>query len=305
LRISDEISVLREGRLISSRPAAEHDRENLTHAIAGREVEAAIASPPAPVQARETILAASGLAREPRVRGVDLELRAGEVMGLAGLVGSGRTELARLLFGLDRPMAGTMTLLGRRYRPRSPFDAIRHGVAMVPEERRSQALLLGESVLFNVALSKATRPAARSGWLSSGRAREAARRVVEAFGITASSVRQLVSELSGGNQQKLVVGRAVAGHPRLLILDEPTAGVDVGARAEIYRIIASLAAAGTAVLMISSDFGELAICRRVAVLREGRIRTVIDGGLASKELLTSLCYAADEDQADEDQGVKP
>ena len=293
LRISDEISVLRGGRLISSRPAAEHDRENLTHTIVGRAVEAAAAGPHTPARAAETVLRTAALAREPRVRGVDLEIRAGEVMGLAGLAGAGRTELARLLFGLDRPSAGTMMLSGRPYRPRSPFDAIRHGVAMVPEERRSQALLLAESVLFNIALSRTA--AVRGGWLSPRRAREAARRVVAAFDITASSVRQPVIELSGGNQQKLVVGRAAAALPRLLILDEPTAGVDAGARAEIYRLISELAAAGTAVLVISSDFGELAICHRVAVMREGRVRAVLDGRLASKERLTSLCYAADEE----------
>lgn len=296
LQIADRISVLREGRLISSHPASEHDRETLTHEIVGRGVKAAVPRAQTLDRSSETVLAASALARAPRVRGIDLEIHRGEVLGLAGLVGSGRTELARLLFGVDRPTAGSMTLDRRPYRPRSAYDAIRRGVAMVPEERRAQALLLTEPLWFNAALTPSGEAAPRRGWLSPRRARAAAQRLIGQFGIAATSARQPVVELSGGNQQKLVVGRAVEAGPRLLILDEPTAGVDVGSRAEIYRIIDALAAAGTAVLVISSEFEELLICHRVAVMREGRIRAVVDGAEATKELLTSLCYATDPEE---------
>jgi ribose transport system ATP-binding protein len=292
LGLSTTISVLRNGRLVASLRPSEVDRGSLTEAIVGRTVEQVARHHVAREVASEVVLHVEELVREPRVKGATLDLYRGEILGLAGLVGAGRTELARLIFGADRPASGRITLEGRPFAPRGPYEAIARGVALVPEERRSQALLLRESLAVNVNLATI----GRNRWrpplplLSSRKARAAARDMVSRFAIKASSVSQPVSGLSGGNQQKVVVSRYVRTGPSVLILDEPTVGVDVGARAELYEIIRALANAGTSVLMISSDFEEFAVCDRVAVMREGRIAAVVDGALATKETLTELCY---------------
>jgi ribose transport system ATP-binding protein len=292
LDIADEITVLRNGRLIGSWARGGLDRDRLTTEIVGAEVERLTAMPAVTSISHDVVLTLRGIERPPRVRGVDLEVRRGEILGIAGLVGSGRTELARVVFGADRPTAGTMLLGTSPYAPKGPYDAIRRGVALVPEERRSQGLLLQESITFNISMATLRdNRGAGHRLLSPGKARAAAREAVERFRIKSQSVSQLTGDLSGGNQQKVVVGRYLRTAPAVLILDEPTVGVDVGARGEIYRIIKGLAEAGTAVLMISSDFDELAICGRVAVMQEGRITTVIEAERATKEYLTQLCYA--------------
>jgi ribose transport system ATP-binding protein len=292
LDLSTTISVLRNGRVVASLRASEADRSSLTEAIVGRAVEQAARPYVARDMANEVVLHVAELVREPRVKGATLDLHRGEVLGLAGLVGAGRTELARLIFGADRASSGRMTLHGRPFAPRGPHEAIARGVALVPEERRSQALLLREALSVNVNLATIGRNRwrGRLPLLSSRKERAAARSMADRFAIKASSVAQPVFELSGGNQQKVVVSRYVRAAPSVLILDEPTVGVDVGARAELYRIIRTLADTGTSVLMISSDFEEFTICDRVAVMREGRIATVVDGSLATKETLTELCY---------------
>ncbi len=293
LDIADEITVLRNGRLIGSWGRGSMDRDRLTTEIVGAEVEQLSAhSTPTDVE-HEVVLSLEGLARPPRVKGADLQLRRGEILGLAGLVGSGRTELARLIFGADRPTVGTMRLADAPYAPKHPYEAISRGVALVPEERRSQGLLLQESITFNVSMASLQRNrSGRHPLLSPAKAQAAAREAVERFRIKSQSIGQRAGDLSGGNQQKVVVGRYLRTAPTVLILDEPTVGVDVGARGEIYRIITGLTETGTAVLLISSDFDELAICNRVAVMHEGRITHVIDAEHASKEYLTQLCYSS-------------
>jgi ribose transport system ATP-binding protein len=292
LDLSTDISVLRNGRLVGSLRTAETDRRMLTRAIVGRDIEQIERHHVADDVAAETVLRVEDLRREPRVKGVTLDVRRGEILGLAGLVGGGRTELARLIFGAERPSSGTMTLAGRPFAPKGPHEAIARGVALVPEERRSQGLLLRESVAFNVSLATTRRNRwhRRLPFLSPGKARATAAEMVKRFAIKTASVAATVDGLSGGNQQKVVVSKYVRTQPRLLILDEPTVGVDVGARAELYEIIRARADGGTAVLLISSDFDELAICDRVAVMREGRIHAVVDGPKATKDALTSLCY---------------
>ena len=185
-----------------------------------------------------------------------------------------------------------MTLSGRPYAPRSTYDAVRRGVAYLPEERRSQGLVVLESVDFNVNMAAIAANRLRP-WLpfvSARRSRAAARRLVERFSIKTSSARTPVAHLSGGNQQKVVLGKCVQAGPRLLILDEPTVGVDIGAREDIYRHIASLAEGGTAVILISSDFEELIFCHRVIVMREGRVTQTVVGEGVTKANLTHLCY---------------
>jgi ribose transport system ATP-binding protein len=295
LEVSNDIAVLRGGRLIGSWARGTIDRKALTKEIVGREVERLVHQPTAALTKHEPVLKIEHLRRLPRVRDITLELAAGEILGVAGLVGAGRTELARLIFGADLPTAGTMSLVGRPYAPRSPFDAIRRGVALVPEERRSEGLLLAKSIAFNVSLATMEQDRGRLHLLSPARMRTAARELTQRFDVQASSVTQPVGELSGGNQQKLVIAKYVRTSALVLILDEPTVGVDVGARAEIYQIIRGLAEAGTAVLMISSDFDELEICDRVAVIRAGAVATIVTAPHATKEHLTSLCYEAGEE----------
>jgi ribose transport system ATP-binding protein len=292
LDLSTDITVLRDGALVGTLQASTINRSKLAHAIVGREVQE-LSRHEAPAEiVQDTVLQIEGLTREPRVKGVTMDVRRGEILGLAGLVGAGRTELARLIFGAEKPTAGTMLLEGKRLTPKGPYEAIARGIALVPEERRSQGLLLKESLAFNVnlATAKRNRTSRRLPFLSPSKARAVANEMVERFSIKARSVNDPVAGLSGGNQQKVVVSKYVRTDPRLLILDEPTIGVDVGARAEIYDIIRAHADAGTAVLMISSDFEELVICDRVAVMREGRVEAILDGPQATKETITSLCY---------------
>lgn len=290
LEISHDIAVLRDGRLVATLEASAIERDQLTEEIVGREFEQSTTLAPEPKRDRAPVLKLRGLAAGTLVRGVDLDVRSGEILGIAGLVGAGRTELARLIAGIDRPSAGTMELGGRDFRPRSPHEAIKRGVALVPEERRSEALLLTDSVARNIRL--ATLREDRVGpLLSSRKARAAAQRMVDRLSIKAASLDQPVGALSGGNQQKVVASRYLLAEPTVLILDEPTVGVDVEARQELHTIIRELADSGSAVVLISSDFEEFAFCERVALMREGRIVELLDGAHATKDRLTALCYA--------------
>lgn len=291
LQVADDVTVLRNGRLVGSFDVGELDVRSLTRQIVGRDVEQVShrATEVDPTTGPE-LLRVEGLAREPRVRDASFTLHRGEILGVAGLVGAGRTELARMLIGADPVGSGSMTLGGKAFHPKSPYEAIKAGVALVPEERRSQGLILRNSVSANLNMASLKHPGKRFGTYSPVRAANIARDAVSSFGIKAKSVNDKVGELSGGNQQKIVVGKYVLAGPQLLILDEPTVGVDVGARSEIYEIIRGLAAGGTSILMISSDFEELAICDRVLVMREGTIVASVPAAQASKENLTSLCF---------------
>lgn len=297
LAVSDDIAVLRDGKLVATLQTERVQRGELTQEIVGRQFEEGFSPRARSTSDRPAVLALRGLTSETGVRGVDLDIRSGEILGVAGLVGSGRTELARLIFGVDSPTAGTMQLQGREYRPRSPYHAIRQGVAMLPEERRSQALLLADSVERNIRLAtlKDDR-VGRFGLISPRRARAAAAEMVRRLSIKTASLDQPVGALSGGNQQKVVASRYMLTEPTVLILDEPTVGVDVGARQELHTIIRELADAGSAVVMISSDFDEFAFCERVALMREGRVVEVLDGADATKEHLTTLCYAVPDEE---------
>lgn len=291
LELSDAITVLRNGRLVDTYSANTTTRRALTEAIVGGNVPETVRHESVESDASIT-LRLDSVVRWPRVRGVTLDVRAGEIVGLAGLVGAGRTELAQVIFGGQPATSGTMTLDGKPYAPHDPYEAIKLGVALVPEERRSQGLLLKESISFNVNLATTRRNRWRRHlpMLSTSKARHAATDMVKRFGIKTRSINESVARLSGGNQQKVVLSKYIRADPKLLILDEPTVGVDVGARSELYEIIRRRADAGTAILMISSDFEELEICDRVAVMREGRITASVAGKLATKDALTSLCY---------------
>jgi ABC-type sugar transport system ATPase subunit len=228
---------------------------------------------------------------------VDIELRAGEVLGLAGLLGSGRSEVARLLAGVDRPEAGSMELDGTPYAPSDVRSAVRAGVCYVPEDRKLSGLVLGMSVRDNIALPE-LRALRRFGLVSRRAVAERARSWVSQLSIRTPDTTRAVSVLSGGNQQKVALAKWLATSPRVILLDEPTRGVDVGAKAEIHDLIRSAAADGAAVLVISSELPEvLGVSDRIAVMASGRITGIVDAAGATEESLLELAFAATDDAA--------
>jgi len=293
LDLCDRVTVFRDGRSVR-----EFERHDLTRQ---RLVEAIVGGRPAEAQpvrrslaGRNVALRVENLARLPRVRGVSFDLHEGEVLGLGGLVGAGRTELARLIYGADRPDTGTMTLNGAPFAPRTPHAAVKAGLGLVPEERRAEGLILTKSVAFNVSLANLKRIVMSPALpLISDRARNSlALDTIRALSIKTDGVETPVGRLSGGNQQKVVIGRWLASAPRVLILDEPTRGVDIGARVEIHRLIRGLAEKGMAVLVVSSEPDELPdVCDRVLVMAEGRIVRELTGAAVSRSAIVEASYA--------------
>ena len=291
--LCDRVTVFRDGTLADRIGRDDLTRERLVHAIIGAELERQPHLDHRGEPMGAPMLVLRGLARAPVVKGVDLELRRGEVLGLGGLVGAGRTELARLIFGADRPDAGAMDLDGGHYRPRSPGHALKAGVGYVPEERRADGLLLTKSISFNLTMANLNKVILAPGLpiVSSRKRRTLAEETITALAVRADGPDQPVGRLSGGNQQKVVIGRWLARRPAVLILDEPTRGVDVGARAEIHRLIRRLASEGMAVLAISSEPDELPdLCDRVMVMAEGRIVKELKGADVTRSAIVAASY---------------
>jgi len=283
--LADRIAVLRDGRLVADRPAAELDETRIASLMVGRDVQHLFkrSARPGP----EPVLEVRALTTHA-VEDVDLVVRRGEVVGLGGLIGAGRSELARGIFGFDRRRRGEVRVGGRAVRPDSPGDAIQAGIGFAPEERKSEALLLARSVRDNITLCVPEK-IGRFGFVDTGKARGIAGRLAERLAIKTPSLEQQISKLSGGNQQKAVLARWLAREPMLLILDEPTRGVDVGAKAEIYRLIDELAAAGYGILLISSEMPELlGLADRILVMRAGRIVGELSREEASEEAILGL-----------------
>jgi rhamnose transport system ATP-binding protein len=221
---------------------------------------------------------------------VSLTVRRGEIVGLSGLVGAGRTELARVLFGLAKRDRGRVAVAGRDVTPRSPHDAIAAGIAYLPEDRRRHGVVLDMPVASNLTLAALSRVSHR-GILDLAAERQTATRLVEQLGVKTASIATPVGHLSGGNQQKVSLGRWLVAPPALLILDEPTQGVDVGAKAEIHRLIGDLAAEGMGVLMISSELPEvLGMSDRILVMRRGRIVAAFDRAAADAESVMAAAF---------------
>jgi ribose transport system ATP-binding protein len=237
-------------------------------------------------RAGQPLLDVRGLESGPRVRGVSFQLHKGEILGIAGLMGSGRSELARSLFGIDRITSGEIHIDGRRRRIRHPQDAIHAGIALIPEDRRTQGLVLAHSMRDNLLLPLLG-DVTSAGLIDDSRGRSLAAGLIDQLQIRGGSASRPVGLFSGGNQQKVVIAKWLGTGPRILIMDEPTVGVDVGTKAEIIEMIRSLADEGKGVIVISSELPELlAVSDRVLVLREGRIEREIDrADLASEEQL--------------------
>ncbi len=284
-RLSDRITVLRDGRMVSSAPIASCSRLEVVRQMVGRdlvdEIAGAAASP------GDEVLRVSNL-RSGIARDVSLHLRRGEIVALVGLVGAGRTDVVRAIFGAARLEAGTMTCRGRAYRPASPRDAIAAGIALLPEDRKGQGLVLMASMRENTALASLEQRA-RLGVVDRDAEQAAVARWIDELAIRAASQEQRVSLLSGGNQQKVVLARWMLAKSQILLFDEPTRGVDVGAKAEIYELMRRLTNTGAAILMISSDLSEaLGVADRIVVMREGRSVGDLSGEFANPHAVAAL-----------------
>jgi ribose transport system ATP-binding protein len=267
--LSDRIAVMRDGQLVGVAPTAELSPDRVVRMMVGRELREFY--PRSTTDHGEVVLQAVGLSRENALNGVDLKLHRGEILGVAGLVGAGRTYLARALFGADRLDSGEILIEGKSVQLRSPRDAIRLGIGFVPEDRKSQGLFLGQSVRSNTAIAALDR-FTRFGIVDYKAIVQLVGRMVKQLDIRTPNLAQRVRNLSGGNQQKVVISRWLAINPKVLILDEPTRGVDVAAKAEIYALVSDLSRQGVAILMISSELPEiLGVSDRILVMREGRI----------------------------------
>jgi rhamnose transport system ATP-binding protein len=279
--IADAVTVLRDGRHVATRPAAELSHGEIVRLMVGRSLDALF--PKEEAEIGEVVLRAEELTRRGVFSNISFELRRGEIVGLAGFVGSGRTEVARSIFGIDPLHAGGLWIEGRPFRPRSPRAALRRGLAYLPEDRLQQGLVQPMSVGQNV--SMAVLPELTpAGVLRPRRERALARRFMEQLSIKATSPAQVVRSLSGGNQQKVVLSKWLAAEPRILILDEPTHGVDVGTKADVHRTMSRLAGQGLAILLISSELPEiLGMSDRVLIMREGRLVAELPRAEATQE----------------------
>ncbi|CBJ51743.1 sugar ABC transporter ATP-binding protein [Ralstonia solanacearum] len=295
-RIADRIVVLRDGRLITDAPAATVTQDALIRAMVGRELamDPGAARPvraPRPPDAAPA-LRVTGLTRAPAVHDVSFAVAPGEIFGIAGLVGAGRTELLRLIFGADRAEAGTIEA-GTPLAPlriRAPGHAVRHGISLLTEDRKDEGLLLGLPIAANIALGNMA-GVTRRGWLRPGRERALAQRHIEALRIRCAGPEQTVGELSGGNQQKVLIARWLERDTPVLLFDEPTRGVDVGAKFDIYALLEALAAQGKALVVVSSDLRELMqVCERIGVMCAGRLTQIFHRDGWSRDALLAAAF---------------
>jgi ribose transport system ATP-binding protein len=290
-RIADRISVLRDGRLVATRTAGGLDLDEAVRLMVGANPRRELSTQTR--MAGPVVLRVDRLARGDRIRDVSFEVRRGEVLGIAGLVGSGRTELLRAIFGADQADSGGI-FLGGSHEPRRfqrPADAVRAGIGMVPEDRKTEGLLLALSVRINLTLGQLSRLRWAAGWIDRKRETDTASQISHTIGLVCRSLDQPVRELSGGNQQKVLFGRWLLREPEVLLLDEPTRGVDVGAKFSIYRLIDDLARKGKGVVVVSSETEELMLlCDRIAVLSAGRLVRTFERGEWSQESLLAAAF---------------
>ncbi|WP_030488680.1 sugar ABC transporter ATP-binding protein [Micromonospora chokoriensis] len=289
--IGDRVTVLKDGRTTAANlPARDTPTRDLVSRMTGRTIEYVFPDRPTDDSVGADLLQVEGLTRAGEFADVSLNVRAGEIVGIAGLVGSGRSELLETIYGARLAEAGTVRMDGKALRA-GVGAAVRAGMGMAPEERKSQALLLGEPIYRNVTLATFGRYA-RLGFTNAAKERAEADRIAETLELRPRDVDRPVRTLSGGNQQKVVVGRWLLGGTKLLLLDEPTRGVDVGARAELYQVIRALAAQGVGVLLVSSEVPEvLGLADRVLVMREGRVVREAAAGELDENTVLDLVMA--------------
>jgi ribose transport system ATP-binding protein len=287
MECADRVVVLRDGRVVGELAKREISHAPMIRMMIGRDLKS-LYIPPAAAPGAAVLDIADARTEAYPDRAVSLALRRGEILGLAGLIGAGRTELARAVFGIDRLIAGSLTLDGKTVDIATPREAISRGVFLVPEDRKRCGLLLDESISENILLPNLQQFSA-CGLVQEARSLENAERQKQRLGIRAPNVRVETGALSGGNQQKVVLAKWLTMNPRVLICDEPTRGVDVGAKNDIYRMLRDLADAGVAILMISSDMEEvIGVSDRIAVMHEGSISGLLERSEFSEQNVLSL-----------------
>jgi rhamnose transport system ATP-binding protein len=288
--IADRVTVLRDGAYVETRLMKDVTQDELIRLMVGRTVSELF--PKVAVTPGEVVLRVNNLAREGAFQDVSFELHRGEILGMAGLVGAGRTEVSQAIFGIAPADAGTIEIDGQTVRITSPGQAMQHGLALVPEDRQHHGLVLPMDITDNVTLPILAR-FVRRGWLVAGGARKAAYEAATQMEVKATTIWQKARELSGGNQQKVVLAKWLSTKPRILILDEPTRGIDIGTKAAVHKLMSDLAAQGLAILMISSELPEvLGMSDRILVMREGRVTGLFNRSEATQETIMKAATQA-------------
>jgi len=295
--VADEITIMRDGALVDVVAVADVTPDDVVRAMVGRDLVDMYGRRPLVDRTKRPVLEVRGLRAGPRVKDVSFTVGAGEIVGMAGLVGAGRTETALAVFGYVRPTAGSVLVNGEQLTLRDPRSAIAAGIAYVPEDRKAQGLFLGLPIRSNIS-SASLSEVSSHGMVNGRRDREMANRLSKDLQVKCPSVETVVGTLSGGNQQKVVLARWLARRPKVLLLDEPTRGVDVGAKAEIYRLVRAIAAEGVAVLVISSELPEvLGLSDRVLVMSEGRLVGELDAQHATEQQVMALATGTQDQKA--------
>lgn len=288
--LADRVTTLRDGTYVGTRPMAQVTSDELIRMMVGRSLTELF--PKQAVEPGEVILEVENLGVAGAFSGVSFSLRRGEILGMSGLIGAGRTNVAQALFGVEPATEGTIKLDGKVVTINNPDTAMALGIGYVPEDRKEHGLVLKMNIADNITLPMLEK-FATMGWLNPRREHEAARSGAQQLEVKMSSVSQIVGQLSGGNQQKVVLAKWLSTAPRVLILDEPTRGIDVGTKAAVHRLMSSLAAEGMAILMISSELPEvLGMSDRVLVMREGRLTGHFSRGEATQEKLMAAATSA-------------
>lgn len=294
-RIADRYAVFRDGEMVGKGFIKQTAQDEIVRLMVGRSVDQIFPAREAVIG--ETVLEVSGLSHPTEFDDVSFSLRKGEILGFYGLVGAGRSEVMQAVFGMTRPSGGTITLEGRTIAPRSPADAVEAGIVYVPEERGKQGVITGEPIFKNVSLPSLGKTG-RNGFLRMAEEFKLARTYTERLDLRASSLSQNVSTLSGGNQQKVVIAKWLATLPKVIILDEPTKGIDIGSKAAVHQFMGELVALGLSVIMVSSELPEvLGMSDRIVVMREGLVVDILDNTELQPETLVRLAAGIVEVEA--------
>ncbi len=291
-RIADRVTVMRDGRIVDTRPIETVTQADLIFMMTGRELQQIYPARTHPV-GRETVLDVQRLTT-PFIHDVSFELKAGEILGIAGLSGAGRTEVLRGIIGADRMRSGSIRMDDKPLPRLTPTAAWHRGIAFVPEERRSQGLVMTRSITNNITLPQLKHYSYGGAVLAHRRERTHSNELGQSVRLKARGVRQSVKQLSGGNQQKVVFARALARSPRVLLLDEPTRGVDIAAKADIYQLIREISAQGVGIVMVSSDLPELiGMADRLLIMKDGQLIHTVENTALTEEKVLTLCYGQD------------